>query len=67
MKALRILGLSNEEVLHVGDSYPNDVLGAKAAAIPVLWINRKHRRLNPTDIAPESVAHDLSGVLEYIE
>jgi FMN phosphatase YigB (HAD superfamily) len=41
LNALDVFGLSREEVLYVGGSYANDVLGAKALRIPVLYINRK--------------------------
>jgi 2-haloacid dehalogenase/putative hydrolase of the HAD superfamily len=65
-EALSVLDTSNEEVLVVGDSYANDVLGARAASIPVLWINRKNRVLGKTDEKPDYVSSDLHGVLEYI-
>jgi FMN phosphatase YigB (HAD superfamily) len=66
LKALSIIGLSKNEVLHIGDSYQNDVLGAKSAGIPVFWINRKKKKLNPEDIAPEFVSHTLNEVLDCI-
>jgi FMN phosphatase YigB (HAD superfamily) len=66
LKALDVLGLSNEEVLFVGDSYANDVLGAKSLRIPVLWINRKNKVLCKTDKKPEFIASDLRGVLNYL-
>jgi len=53
-------------VLHIGDSYQNDVLGAKAAGIPVFWINRKKKKLKPEDSAPEFVAPTLNGVLDFL-
>jgi len=66
IRALSVLGASNKEVLVVGDSYANDVVGARAASIPVLWINRKNRVLGKTDEGPDYVSSDLCGVLEYI-
>jgi FMN phosphatase YigB (HAD superfamily) len=66
LKALSMIGLSNNEVLHIGDSYQNDVLGAKAAGIPSLWINRKKKTLRPEDPAPEFVARTLKGVLDFL-
>lgn len=39
-KALSLLRMRPEEVVHVGDSLSSDVKGAKPLGIPVLWINR---------------------------
>ena len=38
--ALRRAGLSSEEVMHVGDSYYSDVLGAKNAGISAILVDR---------------------------
>jgi len=67
LKALSILRLSNEEVLLIGDSYSNDVVGAKSAKIPVLWINRKNKKLSKTDDEPDYITPDLHGALKYIQ
>ena len=67
LKALSVLGLSNEEVLLIGDSYSNDVVGGKSAKIPVLWINRKNKNLSKTDVQPDYISHDLHGVLKYVK
>ena len=39
--ALRICGCDAAEVIHVGDSPPDDLAGAQAAGIPALLINRE--------------------------
>jgi 2-haloacid dehalogenase/putative hydrolase of the HAD superfamily len=65
-EALSLLGISNEEALVVGDSYTNDVLGAKAVSIPVLWINRKNRMFVQKDEGPDYVSSDLRGLLACI-
>ncbi len=62
-KALSLLGLSNKDVLHVGDSFSSDVQGAIALEIPVLWINRKGRELSPGHNSPDYVSTDLTGIL----
>lgn len=41
--ALRKSGLLPQEVIHIGDSVTSDVLGAKAAGIHAIWINRCNR------------------------
>lgn len=42
-EALRRAGVRPAEALHVGDSIENDILGAKRAGIPALFINRGGR------------------------
>ena len=63
-KALSLLGMSNEEVLHVGDSLRSDVRGAKMQGIPVLWINRKGRKIPLQYEQPDYISTDLTGILD---
>lgn len=63
-RALSLLGLPAERVLHVGDSLSSDVRGAQAAGIPVLWINRKQRPLPGGGPPPDHIAADLRGLLD---
>jgi len=65
-KALFLVGLRAQEVLHVGDSRRGDIHGAKSMKIPVLWINRKGRSVSSGDIAPDFVANDLTGLLNIL-
>ncbi len=65
-KALSLLGMSNEEVLHVGDSLSSDVRGAKMRGIPVLWINRKGRKLSSQHEQPDYISTDLFGILDIL-
>ena len=66
-KALSLLDLSPEEVLHVGDSLNNDVRGAKSQGIRVLWINRKKREVSCADETPDYISNDLTGLLNFFE
>lgn len=66
-KALSLLGLSRDEVLHVGDSLSSDVRGAKALDIPVLWVNRRSRRTPGGEDTPDYTSTDLRGVLSILE
>ncbi|WP_090800607.1 HAD family hydrolase [Asanoa ishikariensis] len=43
--ALRRLGLSAPDVIHVGDSPASDIAGAGALGIDTAWVNRHGRRL----------------------
>jgi len=45
-------GCSPEEVLHVGDSLPCDVLGARNAGVRSVWLNRRGIE-NTADIEPD--------------
>ena len=65
-KALSLLGLSNRNVLHVGDSLSSDVWGAREFGIPVLWINRKGRELPANREPPDYVSTDLTGILNIL-
>jgi putative hydrolase of the HAD superfamily len=40
-------GLEPHQALHIGDSWQDDVLGAQAAGIQPVWINRDHRSPHP--------------------
>jgi 2-haloacid dehalogenase/putative hydrolase of the HAD superfamily len=66
-KALSLLGLSRDKVLHVGDSLSSDVRGAKALGIPVLWVNRRRRRTPGGEDAPDYTSTDLRGILRVLE
>lgn len=66
-KALSLLDLSREEVLHVGDSLSGDVRGAKSLGIPVLWVNRKNRKAPEGEDAPDSMSTDLRVLLSILE
>ena len=65
-KALSLVGLQAHAVLHVGDSRRGDVYGAKSMKIPVLWINRRGKSVSSSDIAPDFVANDLTGLLNIL-
>lgn len=64
-QALSLLGLGRSDVLHVGDSLGSDVQGAKSLNIPVLWINRKNRRVSPNNV-PDYSATDLTGLMDIL-
>jgi 2-haloacid dehalogenase/putative hydrolase of the HAD superfamily len=65
-KALSLLDLTCDDVLHVGDSLGSDVRGARALGIPVLWINRKKRELPNGFEPPDYVSPDLTGILDIL-
>jgi 2-haloacid dehalogenase/putative hydrolase of the HAD superfamily len=66
-RALSLLSMSREEVIHVGDSLGSDVRGAKRVGIPVLWVNRKKRRAPGGADAPDYISTDLRGLLDILQ
>jgi len=58
-------GCPMDELLHVGDSFENDVIGAHSAGAKTVWLNREgkegHAEIKP-DVEITSLA-DLPGVL----
>lgn len=66
-KALALLNMKPGVVLHVGDSYAIDVVGAKAAGIPVVWVNRRNKQLAAGDATPDYEIGDLSGLLHITQ
>ena len=65
-RALSLLELPPDRVLHVGDSLHSDVRGAKALGIRVLWINRTGRAIPKDHPAPDYVSTDLTGLLDLL-
>jgi HAD superfamily hydrolase (TIGR01549 family) len=62
----RALGLDPREILFVGDTPHEDVIGAKRAGMPVAWIN-KHGKDFPAGIAePDLVINDLAELPERL-
>jgi 2-haloalkanoic acid dehalogenase type II len=61
--ALDMLGCAADEVLHIGDSWGNDVVGAQQLGIAVAWVNRSGKALPADAIAPDFVVADLGELL----
>jgi 2-haloacid dehalogenase len=51
--ALEALRRKPEEVLYVGDSQEDDIVGAKGAGLPVAWLNRKGATRKPDVPVPD--------------
>lgn len=59
--ALNKLGLKKEEVIHIGDLYGSDILGAVNAGIDPIWINhRKGENFENLDITTVKNLQELS-------
>ncbi|HGJ67369.1 TPA: HAD-IIIA family hydrolase [bacterium] len=65
-KALSLLNLKPNQVLHVGDSLFSDVKGAKNMGITALWINRKMRPISTEYEKPDYISEDLTGIIDIL-
>jgi 2-haloacid dehalogenase len=57
--ALRRLGISPEELLHVGQSMYHDVVPARSLGISTVWVNRKSARPGVGAVRPAAGRPDL--------
>jgi HAD superfamily hydrolase (TIGR01509 family) len=57
--ALSLLHVEASECLYVGDSYTNDVIGAKTVGIQVCWLNRISAKPQDENIKPDFVISRL--------
>jgi HAD superfamily hydrolase (TIGR01549 family) len=66
-QAALLLHMQSQECLYVGDSYTNDVIGAKNAGMQVCWFNRDGQKIPDGKIKPDFVITklaELPGLLE---
>lgn len=63
---LRKLNLLVQEVIYVGDSQVDDVLGAKTLGIQVVWINRKNQMRKDSIPKPDYEICDLREMLSFL-
>lgn len=64
--AIRLAGCTKCQFLHVGDSFQNDVMGAKQAGVKSIWLNRR-RRDNGTEQRPDFEILSLSELTKVLE
>lgn len=64
--ALKALGVTTDDVLHVGDSLTADIAGAAALGIKSAWINRSGRPL-PAGPTPTHTANELTDLLPMLQ
>lgn len=60
--AVEKAGCSRQQLLHVGDSVQNDVVGAINAGITCVWLNRK--QVKNVDL---TIEHEVASLLELLE
>lgn len=57
------LGLSAEEIGYIGDSFENDIIGAKQAGWRAVWYNPRKRQKPQTNIQPDLEITERSQLL----
>jgi len=62
--ALQKFELKPHEVIHIGDSITSDVMGANAASIHSIWLNRKNKQAS---LEVDMQASDLQEALKILE
>jgi HAD superfamily hydrolase (TIGR01549 family) len=67
LRAATYLSRDPAECLFVGDSYENDVVGAKGAGMAACWYNPSDLRLPRTDVKPDCVIKRLSELPELVD
>lgn len=65
-RAAELAGLSLDEMLYVGDSPVADLVGARAAGMPVVWINRAALPLPERIPAPDLEVRDLHALADTL-
>ncbi len=59
------LGLTDKHIYYVGDSFQNDIIGAKNADWKAVWYNRRSHKKIPNTVEPDYIA-DKNTLFEVI-
>jgi putative hydrolase of the HAD superfamily len=65
--ATSLLNVQSSECLYVGDSYTNDVIGAKTAGMQACWLNRESCAQKTESIKPDFVISRLEELPVLLE
>ena len=64
--AIGLAGCASRQLLHVGDSFQNDIIGAKRAGVRSVWLNRQ-RENNETEEHPDFEISSLRELTEILK
>ena len=62
-----ILNLTSNEIIYIGDSYENDVIGAKGAGWESVWLNKFDRQLNKEELQPDDEVTSYEVLYDLIK
>lgn len=60
------MGLSGKEICIVGDSYQNDVAGAKRAGWQAVWLNKRNLDISEEELQPDYIVDSEEGMRSLI-
>lgn len=60
------LNLNPEDICYLGDSYENDVIGAKAAGWKAIWFNHRGRSVTDHSYTPDYTVTDFKAVQTWL-
>jgi 2-haloacid dehalogenase/putative hydrolase of the HAD superfamily len=58
--------LDANEIIHIGDSLSNDILGANNVKIKSIWLNREGKQ-NKSNAVPDMIAKDFIEIIKNIK
>ncbi|BCP62300.1 HAD family hydrolase [Streptococcus parasuis] len=61
------LGMSGEDVYYLGDSFENDVVGAKAANWKAIWFNHRKRPLPSSSVSADFIISEWEELVPTIK
>lgn len=63
----KMLRLKKDQTVYIGDSFENDIIGAKRAGWNAIWMNHRKKELPPSEIQPDKIITSPSELLELID
>lgn len=66
-RAMKLLQISPEQSLHVGDHAIHDVYGARNAGIQSVWVNRQGEAWTETEFTADYEIPDLKGLFDILQ
>lgn len=65
-KVVETIYPDNSQFLYIGDSYENDVIGAKKAGWQIVWLNKNNKRLTQEMIKPDVALSSYDNIVETV-
>jgi FMN hydrolase / 5-amino-6-(5-phospho-D-ribitylamino)uracil phosphatase len=65
-EACRHLAVAPHEVLHIGDDWALDVVGAHRAGLRTAWVRRDASAVQPSGVVPDCVVSDLTELHRWL-
>ena len=62
----KLLGIQAENTYYIGDSYANDIVGAKGAGWHTIWINRREGHIPADGVQPDLILNNDDSIATVI-